>query len=313
MELTLAIGFLVAAVSFAAEYVDSSLGMGYGTTLTPVLLLIGFAPLEVVPALLVSQLLAGLFSGFVHHSMGNVDLKPRSFSLPVMWRDLRRFGVKESFRRGLPRGLQVALVIAVASVLGTVAAVFLAVNLPEKVLRIYVAALVLAIGIVILVTIKVHLAFSWKRIVGLGMLAAFNKGLSGGGYGPLVTGGQVLSGVPVRDAGGHHFGGRGVHLPRGCHHLRLPVRGGVAPGPLSGGRGAAFGPAHRMDGAGPAPPVAAGGHRGHHHRPGQRHDHRDALSGSGREPPSSTPSTGGRACECGAGSCRRGRGSGVPS
>ena len=202
MELTLAIGFLIAAVSFAAEYVDSSLGMGYGTTLTPVLLLIGFAPLEVVPALLVSQLLAGLFSGFVHHSMGNVDLKPRSFSLRVMWRALRRFGAKESFRRGLPQGLQVALVIAVASVLGTVAAVLLAVNLPDKVLRFSVAALVLAIGIVILATIKIHLAFSWKRIVGLGMLAAFNKGLSGGGYGPLVTGGQVLSGVSVRAAVG---------------------------------------------------------------------------------------------------------------
>jgi uncharacterized protein len=60
MELTPLTGFAIAAVSFAAEYVDSSLGMGYGTTLTPVLLLLGFAPLEVVPALLVSQLLAGL-------------------------------------------------------------------------------------------------------------------------------------------------------------------------------------------------------------------------------------------------------------
>ncbi|MBS1195535.1 MAG: Sulfite exporter TauE/SafE, partial [Actinobacteria bacterium] len=202
MELTLTTGILIAAVSFAAEYVDSSLGMGYGTTLTPVLLLMGFAPLEVVPALLVSQLLAGLLSGFVHHSMGNVNLKPLTLSPSVVWRNVRRFGVRESFRRGLPRGLQVALVITVASVVGTVAAVLLAVNLPEKVLRLYVAALVLAIGIVILVTIKLHLAFSWKRIVGLGMLAAFNNGLSGGGYGPLVTGGQVLSGVPVRETVG---------------------------------------------------------------------------------------------------------------
>ncbi|MBP1633343.1 MAG: Sulfite exporter TauE/SafE [Acidobacteria bacterium] len=202
MELTLTTGILIAAVSFAAEYVDSSLGMGYGTTLTPVLLLMGFAPLEVVPALLVSQLLAGLLSGFVHHSMGNVNLKPLTLSPSVIWRNVRRFGVRESFRRGLPRGLQVALVITVASVVGTVAAVLLAVNLPEKALRLYVAALVLAIGIVILVTIKLHLAFSWKRIVGLGMLAAFNKGLSGGGYGPLVTGGQVLSGVPVRETVG---------------------------------------------------------------------------------------------------------------
>lgn len=202
MEIALTTGIAIAAVSFAAEYVDSSLGMGYGTTLAPVLLLFGFAPLEVVPALLVSQLLAGLFSGFVHHSMGNVNLKPKSLNLPVIWRALRRLGARESFRRGLPAGLQVAVVITLASVIGTVAAVLLAVNLPEQVLRIYVAALVLAIGIVILVTIRVHLAFSWRRIVGLGMLAAFNKGLSGGGYGPLVTGGQVLSGVPVRETVG---------------------------------------------------------------------------------------------------------------
>ena len=202
MDLTIATGIAIAAVSFAAEYVDSSLGMGYGTTLTPVLLLLGFAPLEVVPALLVSQLLAGLLSGFVHHSMGNVDLKPRTLSLTAIRSAVRRFGARESFRRGVPRGLQVALVITLASVVGTVAAVFVAVHLPEKALRISVAALVLAIGVVILVTIKVHLAFSWKRIVGLGMLAAFNKGLSGGGYGPLVTGGQVLSGVQVRETVG---------------------------------------------------------------------------------------------------------------
>ena len=34
MELTITTGIAIAAVSFAAEYVDSSLGMGYGTTLT---------------------------------------------------------------------------------------------------------------------------------------------------------------------------------------------------------------------------------------------------------------------------------------
>jgi uncharacterized membrane protein YfcA len=202
MDIAITTGIGIAVLSFAAEYVDSSLGMGYGTTLAPVLLLFGFAPLEVVPALLVSQLLAGLFSGFVHHTMGNVDLKPRTLRPAVIVQRIRQLGARESLRRDLPRGLQVALVITAASVVGTVAAVFLAVNLPERVLRIYVAVLVLAVGIVILATIKVHLAFSWKRITALGMLAAFNKGISGGGYGPLVTGGQVLSGVPVRETVG---------------------------------------------------------------------------------------------------------------
>ena len=31
-------------------------------------------------------------------------------------------------------------------------------------------------------------------------MAAFNKGLSGGGYGPLVTSGQILSGVKGKSA-----------------------------------------------------------------------------------------------------------------
>jgi hypothetical protein len=44
------------------------------------------------------------------------------------------------------------------------------------------------------------MAFSWRRISGLGLLAAFNKGISGGGYGPVVTGGQVLSGINGRSA-----------------------------------------------------------------------------------------------------------------
>ncbi|MBU1879066.1 MAG: TSUP family transporter, partial [Chloroflexi bacterium] len=46
------------------------------------------------------------------------------------------------------------------------------------------------------------IGFSWRRVAGLGFLAAFNKGLSGGGYGPVVTGGQVLAGVSGASAVG---------------------------------------------------------------------------------------------------------------
>ena len=37
-------------------------------------------------------------------------------------------------------------------------------------------------------------------MIALGAVAAFNKGLSGGGYGPLVTAGQVVSGVSPKSA-----------------------------------------------------------------------------------------------------------------
>lgn len=34
----------------------------------------------------------------------------------------------------------------------------------------------------------------------IGLFAAFNKGLSGGGYGPIVTAGQIMSGVAEKSA-----------------------------------------------------------------------------------------------------------------
>jgi len=199
MEIALAAGIGIALLACAAEYVDSTLGMGYGTTLTPLLLLLGFEPLEIVPAVLLSEFATGLIAGFTHHSMGNVNLKPRTLRLPVIIRKIRELGVAESYRRGMPRALTIALVIAAASAVGTVAAVFLALNLSKFALKVYIGVLVLLIGIVILATMRLTLPFSWARIVGLGLLASFNKGISGGGYGPVVTGGQILSGVEVKE------------------------------------------------------------------------------------------------------------------
>ncbi len=55
-------------------------------------------------------------------------------------------------------------------------------------------------GILILVTNKKVYKFSWGKIVGLSMVASFNKSMSGGGYGPVVTSGQLLSGVNGKNA-----------------------------------------------------------------------------------------------------------------
>jgi uncharacterized membrane protein YfcA len=54
--------------------------------------------------------------------------------------------------------------------------------------------MVLAIGILILMRRNQESALSWKRLIGMGLLGSFNKGISGGGYIPLVTGGQIISG-----------------------------------------------------------------------------------------------------------------------
>jgi len=166
----------LAPLALAAEYVDSTLGMGYGTSLTPILLLLGYSPLQVVPTVLLSELITGLLAAGLHHGVGNVN-----------------------FSRG-SKDLKVAAVLSAMSVIGAVAAVFLAVSLPARTVKLYIAAVVLVMGFLILLKRKGGLSFSWGRLVGIGAVAAFNKGISGGGYGPLVTSGQIVSGVGAKSA-----------------------------------------------------------------------------------------------------------------
>ena len=201
-ELALGIGIAIAIIAFFAEYVDSTLGMGYGTMLTPILLLVGFSPLQVVPAVLLSELITGLLAGFTHHKAGNVNFKPKSTNIRYMIKKLKELGYAETFRRGVPIHLKIALVLAACSIIGTIAAVFIAVSISKFWLKLYIGLLVTVIGVVILFTLNKNYKFSWKKILGLGFVASFNKGMSGGGYGPVVTGGQLLSGVKGRNAVG---------------------------------------------------------------------------------------------------------------
>ncbi|MBW2974020.1 sulfite exporter TauE/SafE family protein [Candidatus Woesearchaeota archaeon] len=199
-ELALAAGLLVTILAFFGEFIDSTLGMGYGTTLTPVLMIFGFEPLQIVPTVLLSELITGLLAGFTHHFVGNVDFRPRTMNLSRIFAAFKKYGIKESWEKGVPLPLKVALVLALCSIVGTVAAVFIAISLPKLYLKLYIGMLVLVIGIVILATMHKQYGFSWKKITALGTIAAFNKGMSGGGYGPVVTGGQLLSGVNGKNA-----------------------------------------------------------------------------------------------------------------
>jgi len=90
----------------------------------------------------------------------------------------------------------------VCSIVGTVGAVFLALNIPKFWLKIYIGCLVLSMGVIMIVCLNREFRFSWKKITALGIIASFNKGMSGGGYGPVVTGGQILSGVEGKSAVG---------------------------------------------------------------------------------------------------------------
>jgi len=169
---------LILPVAFACEFIDSSLGMGYGTTLTPFLLLLGFEPMQVVPAVLFSEFITGITAAFFHHTLKNVHFHRDS------------------------KDTRVAAILSLFTVIGTVAAVVLAVKLPANILKIWIGVIVLSMGIIIISTLNRVPRFSWIRISIVGAIASFNKGMSGGGYGPLVMGGQILSGVGVKNAVG---------------------------------------------------------------------------------------------------------------
>jgi len=170
VALTIAVG------AFVAELVDSSLGMGYGTTLTPLLLIAGFAPLDIVPAVLMSELVTGLAAGLMHQRDGNVD-----------W-------------RGNPVARRSLLWLASLSGLGAVAAVVLAVHISKRGAGIVISLIIIGMAVVIFATLSRRLRYRPGALIGIGTVAAFNKGLSGGGYGPLVTAGQVVSGVDAKAA-----------------------------------------------------------------------------------------------------------------
>lgn len=163
-------------LAFICELVDSSLGMGYGTTLTPILIILGYEPLVIVPSVLFSEFITGLLSGVFHQEFGNTNLRPGT------------------------RDFKITVVLSMLSILGVVIAVFITMNIPGWFIKVYIGIIVAGIGIIILLRKSKEIKFSWGRLAGLGTLAAFNKGISGGGYGPVVTGGQVLVGVEGRNA-----------------------------------------------------------------------------------------------------------------
>lgn len=145
--------------------------MGYGTTLTPVLMASGHSPLQLVPSVLFSEFMSGFASAYFHHDAGNVVLTRRS------------------------RDSRTALLLALGSVVGVAIGVSLAVQIPAVAMKLVIGTIITLAGVVIWVLHDRVLAYrTWKMFL-LASVASFNKALSGAGYGPLMTGGQIVSGV----------------------------------------------------------------------------------------------------------------------
>lgn len=176
--MAMALGFflVIVALAFICEFFDSSLGMGYGTILSPILVVLGFDPLFVVPALLISQAMGGFTASMFHARLRNASFSRNS-------KDLRNF-----------------LIITIFGCAATIIGAIVAISIPQMILTTYIGALVLAMGILII--IRLRFRFSYVNILVVGIVSAFNKSLSGGGYGPIVTSGQIIGGhTPKRSVG----------------------------------------------------------------------------------------------------------------
>ncbi len=168
--------FAILGVAFLTGYLDTCVGGGHGTMLTPTLVLLGFPSKMVVPAILLSEIGIGILAGILHRRAGNI-----------------RLARGEQHRR-------VLLVLSACSLVGSVIAVTAAVKLPQRWVNLYIGLMIVAVGLLLATGWRSTRGFSMRRIIVLGTVAAFNKGISGGGYGPLLTGGQVLSGISEKGA-----------------------------------------------------------------------------------------------------------------
>ncbi len=198
MEITsTTILWLIPAALFC-EFIDSSLGMLYGTILSPVLIIAGFDPFLVVPSILLTQAVGGFAASIFHHHLKNADFTLKIKNPKYIADKLAKLGYKETFSRGTTRDLKVVILITSLGIFTSILAALVAVNIPKIALKTYIGIMVILMGIVILS--KVNFKFSWRKILGIGILSAFNKAISGGGFGPVVTAGQIISGRDGRSS-----------------------------------------------------------------------------------------------------------------
>lgn len=161
-------------IGFISQYLDASLGMGYGTFTAPLLLLLGIPPMHAVPAILLSKVVLGLLSGGAHKMAGNVQ--PKIFLSLVL--------------TGIP---------------GTAIGVAVSVIAPQKESTALIGLIMMMVGFLTLFYairgVRMG-SYSQNKIRGSGFLAGFTNGISGGGYGAISATGLILGGVDPSPAVG---------------------------------------------------------------------------------------------------------------
>lgn len=165
--------FFIMFLAFCMEMIDNGLGGGFGTILSPLFLILGYDPSIVVPGILISEAISGLWGGAWHLKYKNVNFKAFGMTLT---------------------GSLIAMVSA---------SFIIGVLLPKEIVKWYISLIAFLMGL--FVVYKSYKTFKplkdnnfskWKCWI-LGFIIGFNKGSTGGGYGPLSVSGYILLGIPA--------------------------------------------------------------------------------------------------------------------
>ncbi len=145
-------------VGFVAQLIDGALGMAYGVSSTTFLLSIGVPPAAASASVHMAEVVTTGISGAAHWKLKNIDT-----------------------------GLVKKLIIPGAT--GAILGAYLLTNLDGNLLRPWISAYLLVMGIVILIKAfnKSELVREHKNLGLLGLVGGFFDAIGGGGWGPIVT------------------------------------------------------------------------------------------------------------------------------
>ena len=148
------------AVGLFAQIVDGALGMAYGITATTFLLSSGVPPAIASASVHISEIFTTFFSGLSHWRFGNVD--------------------KKLFKK-----------LLIPGVIGAVTGAWVITSIDGNVIKPYISAYLLLMGLHILRKGWKHIAQKRaeppKHIAALALAGGFVDSVGGGGWGPVVT------------------------------------------------------------------------------------------------------------------------------
>lgn len=175
----------IVIAAFLFETFDSASGMGFGATLGALLFVLGYPAAAVVPTLLFSEAATGIVGGLFHNEFENVV-----------------FGVDDDSATEATRVLGLVVGIGVAATVLSVVLAYLAIEVSGPLVQAYIGIIIVFIaGLTLFQNITDFSGtYSQRQLIGFAALAGLNKGITGSGFGPVITLGQILSGIYEKSA-----------------------------------------------------------------------------------------------------------------